>query len=50
MNEEFTLDITPNFAAAWQRVETYWPERAIILRALKWVLSDRLEYAGVNRT
>lgn len=50
MNEEFTLDITPNFAAAWQRVERYWPERAIILRALKWVLSDRMEYAAVNRT
>lgn len=50
MNEEFTLDITPNFAAAWQRVETYWPERAISLRALKWVLSDRTAYAAVNGT
>jgi len=49
MNQEFTLDITPNFAAAWQRVETYWPERAIILRALKWELSDCTEYAAVNR-
>jgi hypothetical protein len=50
MKEEFTLDITPNFAAAWQRVETYWPERAISLRALKWVLSDRTAYAAVNGT
>ena len=50
MEEEFTLDITPNFAAAWQRVETYWPERAITLRALKWVVSDRTAYAAVNET
>lgn len=50
MGEEFTIDITPNFAAAWQRVETYWPERAITLRALKWVLSDRTDFAAVSQT